>query len=102
MADYTTKRKVILDLAITLDGLIEGKNGEIDWCIMDPEMNFNDFLNQVDTIFYGREKATTYGDNLFLKKGAPKLTKRCGIWFIVKRNMCFPELKTGPVKKQYL
>ncbi len=61
MADYTTKRRVILDLAITLDGLIEGKNGEIDWCIMDPEMNFNDFLNQVDTIFYGRKSYDLWG-----------------------------------------
>ncbi|BAK16198.1 dihydrofolate reductase [Solibacillus silvestris StLB046] len=61
MADHTTKRRVILDLAITLDGLIEGKNGEIDWCIMDPEMNFNDFLNQVDTIFYGRKSYDLWG-----------------------------------------
>lgn len=29
------KRKIILDLAVTLDGFIEGKNGEVDWCIMD-------------------------------------------------------------------
>ncbi|MBP1996225.1 dihydrofolate reductase [Paenibacillus eucommiae] len=28
-------RRIILDLAVTLDGFIEGKNGEIDWCIMD-------------------------------------------------------------------
>lgn len=28
-------RKVILDLTVALDGLIEGKNGEIDRCIMD-------------------------------------------------------------------
>lgn len=28
-------KKVILDLAVTPDGFIEGLNGEIDWCIMD-------------------------------------------------------------------
>ena len=28
-------RKVILNLAVTLDGFIEGPNGEIDWCIAD-------------------------------------------------------------------
>lgn len=44
------KRKIILDLAVTLDGFIEGKNDEVDWCIMDSEMEFNQFLNQVDTI----------------------------------------------------
>lgn len=48
------KRKILLDLAVTLDGFIEGKNGEIDWCIMEPEMNFPDFLNQIDTVFFGR------------------------------------------------
>lgn len=37
------KRKIILDLAVTLDGFIEGKNGEVDWCIMDAEMGFADF-----------------------------------------------------------
>lgn len=47
-------KKIILNLAVTLDGFIEGPNGEIDWCIMDDDMNFNAFLASVDTIFYGR------------------------------------------------
>jgi len=54
------KRKILLDLAVTLDGFIEGKNGEIDWCIMEPEMNFPDFLNQIDTIFFGRKSYELY------------------------------------------
>lgn len=54
-------RKVILDLAVTLDGFIEGKNGEVDWCIMDPEMRFTDFLHQIDTIFYGRKSYDAWG-----------------------------------------
>ena len=48
-------RKIILDLAVTLDGFIEGLNGEVDWCVMDPDMGFDDFLNSVDTILYGRK-----------------------------------------------
>ncbi|MFM9279880.1 dihydrofolate reductase family protein [Paenibacillus jiagnxiensis] len=55
------KRKIILDLAVTLDGFIEGKNGEVDWCIMDSEMGFIDFLNQIDTIFYGRKSYDLWG-----------------------------------------
>ena len=43
MSNTLKRRKVILDLAVTLDGFIEGKNGEIDWCIMDPDMNFSVF-----------------------------------------------------------
>ncbi|NEU64199.1 dihydrofolate reductase family protein [Paenibacillus sp. ALJ109b] len=55
------KRRIILDLAVTLDGFIEGKNGEVDWCIMDSELGFNHFLNQIDTIFYGRKSYDLWG-----------------------------------------
>lgn len=61
MSNEGKQRKVILDLAVTLDGFIEGKNGEVDWCIMDPDMNFNDFLHQIDTIFYGRKSYELWG-----------------------------------------
>ncbi len=54
-------RKIILDLAISLDGYIEGKNGEIDWCIMDEDMDFTGFLNSVDTILYGRKSYDLWG-----------------------------------------
>jgi len=54
-------RRVILDLAVTLDGFIEGPNGEVDWCIMDPDMDFNKFLNQIDTIIYGRKSYELWG-----------------------------------------
>ena len=35
--------------------IIEGEHGEIDWCIMDPEMDFTAFLESVDTIIFGRK-----------------------------------------------
>ncbi|NOU98612.1 dihydrofolate reductase family protein [Paenibacillus planticolens] len=55
------KRRIILDLAVTLDGFIEGENGEVDWCIMDSELGFTNFLNQIDTIFYGRKSYDLWG-----------------------------------------
>lgn len=55
------ERKIILDLAITLDGFIEGKNGEIDWCIMDSDMEFLHFLSNIDTILYGRKSYDLWG-----------------------------------------
>src|SRR5690606_25838168 len=55
-------KKVILDLATSLDGFIEGPKGEIDWCIMDEDMGFDDFLSSVDTIFYGRVSYDTWGN----------------------------------------
>ncbi|RTR31840.1 dihydrofolate reductase [Robertmurraya yapensis] len=61
MSNNLKTRKIILDLAVTLDGFIEGENGEVDWCIMDSEMGFTDFLNQIDTIFYGRKSYDLWG-----------------------------------------
>jgi len=55
-------RKVILDVAVTLDGFIEGSNGEIDWCIMDDDMDFDGFLAGIDTIFYGRVSYDAWGN----------------------------------------
>ncbi|WP_203248514.1 dihydrofolate reductase family protein [Sporosarcina beigongshangi] len=61
MSDNVGQRKIILDLAVTLDGFIEGKNGEVDWCIMEPDMGFTNFLNQIDTILYGRKSYDLWG-----------------------------------------
>ena len=48
-------RKVILGLAVSLDGLIEGPNGEYDWCFTDQDYGMQDFLQRIDTIFAGRK-----------------------------------------------
>lgn len=55
-------KKIILDLATTLDGFIEGPNGEIDWCIMDDDMDFEGFISGIDTIFYGRVSYDAWGN----------------------------------------
>lgn len=55
-------KKIILDLAVTLDGFIEGPNGEIDWCILDDDMDFDGFLSTIDTIFYGRVSYDMWGN----------------------------------------
>lgn len=48
-------RKIILSVAITLDGFIEGPNGEYDWCFTDQDYGLGDLLNRVDTAFLGRK-----------------------------------------------
>lgn len=55
-------KKVILNLAVTLDGFIEGPNGEIDWCIMEDDMNFDAFMASIDTMFYGRVSYDAWGN----------------------------------------
>ncbi len=55
-------RKVILDVAVTLDGYIEGPNGEYDWCFVDQDYGFTELLNRIDAIFYGRKSWDLFGN----------------------------------------
>ncbi len=48
-------RKIILGLAVSLDGFIEGPNGEYDWCFTDQDYGLSDFFKRIDTIFMGRK-----------------------------------------------
>src|SRR6478609_1119567 len=58
-------RKVVLNLAVTLDGFIEGPNGEIDWCNFEDnpgaESFFEKFLPTIGSIFYGRISYDLWG-----------------------------------------
>jgi dihydrofolate reductase len=48
-------RKIILNLAVSLDGFIEGPNGEIDWCLTDQDYGMEAFFKSTDSIFMGRK-----------------------------------------------
>ena len=48
-------RKVILALAVSLDGFIEGPNGEYDWCFTDQDYGITELINRVDAVFMGRK-----------------------------------------------
>lgn len=47
-------RRVRYAVAASLDGFIAGPNGESDWIIMDPEIDFRAMFAEFDTIFVGR------------------------------------------------
>lgn len=51
----TVMRKLILGLAVTLDGYIEGPNGEYDWCFTDQDYGLNEFFKRIDASFIGRK-----------------------------------------------
>jgi hypothetical protein len=59
-------RRVFYRVATSLDGLIAGPNGEIDWIIPDPTVDFESLYASVDTVLLGRR---TY--ELTLQPGAP-------------------------------
>jgi dihydrofolate reductase len=48
-------RKVIYGGAMSLDGFIAGPNGEYDWILMDPDIDFAALMAQFDTFLIGRK-----------------------------------------------
>ncbi len=67
-------RKLILGVAVSLDGFIEGPNGEYDWCYTDQDYGMSDFFKRIDSLFMGRksyELAQSMGD--MAMPGFPKL-----------------------------
>jgi dihydrofolate reductase len=48
-------RKVVYGGAMSLDGFIAGPNGEHDWIVMDPDIDFAALMGRFDTFLIGRK-----------------------------------------------
>jgi dihydrofolate reductase len=48
-------RKIRYSVVMSLDGYIAGPNGEADWIIANPEMDFGALFGQFDTLLIGRK-----------------------------------------------
>ena len=57
-------RKIIAGFASSIDGYIAGPNGEYDWILIDPEIDFAAEAKKYDTYLYGRK---SYEDILAMK-----------------------------------
>ena len=65
-----------MGLAVSLDGFIEGPNGEFDWCFSDQDYGMSEFFKRIDTLFIGRksyEVAQAMGDTA--TAGFPKMNE---------------------------
>jgi len=51
----TAMRRVRFSVATSIDGFIAGPNGENDWIVMDPEMDFGALMGSFDTVLLGRK-----------------------------------------------
>ena len=47
-------RRICYSVAMSLDGYIAGPNGEADWIVMDPEIDFGAIFARFDTLLMGR------------------------------------------------
>ena len=59
-------RKIIAGFATSIDGFIEGPNGEIDWIIYDQDQfaELGEYWKKIDAMFHGRK---TYEASLKMK-----------------------------------
>ena len=48
-------RRLRYQVAVSLDGFIAGPNGEYDWIVMDPSIDFTALFKQFDTLVMGRK-----------------------------------------------
>ncbi len=91
-------RKVVLNLAISMDGLIEGPNGELDWLVRDESVSFADILQEIladkDMIFYGRVSYEKWG-NLQPEKDADPALKEAYKLLHSKKKYVFSRTMKG-------
>ena len=67
-------RRIRYQVAASLDGYIAGPNGEVDWIVTDPAIDFGELFSQFDTALMGRR---TYEVVLNSGYGLPPGMKTC-------------------------
>ncbi|MBI5086490.1 MAG: dihydrofolate reductase [Acidobacteria bacterium] len=59
IVDRESPRRVRFSAAMSLDGYIAGPNGETDWIVMDPDLDFTALMGSFDAVLMGRKTYET-------------------------------------------
>lgn len=104
-------RKVILCLAVSFDGFIEGPNGELDWIVFDKDggSDLMSFVEEIDSIFYGRVSYEMWGNPPITDESSDfersfygalaKMNRYQGSWRCVPRSVSDPSSINNPKTK---
>ncbi len=69
-------RKIVVQIAVSLDGFIEDATGQFDWCFADQDYGMSEFFKRIDSTFMGRKSyelaASMAGE---MPPGFPKLNE---------------------------
>lgn len=87
-------REIIYQVAMSLDGYIAGPNGEYDWIVQDPDIDFVALFAQFDTLLMGRR---TF--ELLVQEGRTKMPgMKLFVFSKTLRPRDYPEVTIVPDK----
>jgi dihydrofolate reductase len=105
-------RRVRYSVAMSLDGFIAGPNGEADWIIMDPEIDFKKIYSQFDTMLIGRRTFEAMnaaggggampGMEVYVISRTLKQEDHAGLTIVDDPEKLIAELRSKPGKDMWL